>query len=248
MLKRLAVAFVAVAIGLTPLTAAMADEHEEPTTASALDEIVAAAVADYLEGLDLSPEVAAEVGQALGDLVQTLADAAAAEAAAAEEGEEEVVPIGGEDDEEGGIVVIVEEEEEEEEADDETHGEMVSMVARCAPSGKLLKGTGVNHGTFVSAVAGGNPVVVPAVVDGEVDLEAGEEFTVESVEDAEVLCAALEAFAADLEAAQAAADAEESAAASTEPADGGDDADATTAEAKGNKGKGNQSAGGKKDR
>lgn len=243
MLKRLAVAFVAVAIGLTPLTAAMAEEAEEPAAAPALDEIVAAAVADYLEGLDLSPEVAAEVGQTLGDLVQTLADAAAAEAAAAEQ-EAEVVPIGDEEgEEEGEVVVII---DDEEEADDETHGEMVSMVAQCAPSGKLLKGTGVNHGTFVSAVAGGTPVVVPAVVEGEVDLEGGEEFTVESVEDAEALCAALEVFAADLEAAQAAAEAEESAAASTEEVEEvEDDGDggASTAEAKGNKGKG-----GKKDR
>lgn len=242
MLKRLAVAFVAVAIGLTPLTAAFADEPEETTTAPALDEIVAAAVADYLEGLDLSPEVAAEVGQALGDLVQTLADAAAAEAAAAEQ-EAEVVPIGDEEgEEEGEIVVIIDDEEEEA---DETHGEMVSMVAQCAPRGKLLKGTGVNHGTFVSAVAGGNPVVVPAVVDGEVDLEGGEEFTVESVEDAEALCEALEAFAADLEAAQE-ADEDVEEASTEQTADDGDDADVASAKAA--KGKGNQGKGGKKDR
>jgi hypothetical protein len=234
MFKRLTITIAALAIGLLPLTAAMANELEEPTTPPALDEIVAAAVADYLEGLELSPEVAAEVGQALGDLVQTLADAAAAEAAADEEQEEEeVVPIGDEEGEEDGEVVLIVEDEEE--VDDEAHGEMVSMVAQCAPRGKLLKGTGVNHGTFVSAVAGGNPVVVPAVVEGEVDVEGGEEFTVETVEDAEALCEALEAFAADLEAAQA--------------ADVEDAGDAPAAKsAKADKGNGNKGKGAKKDR
>jgi len=222
MLKRLTVALAALAIGLLPLTTAMADEHEPPAAEPTLSEVVAAAVAAYLVGLDLSPGVAAEIGATLGDLVQALADAAADEVAE---------PVVFEDDDEEGdeeqeAAAEFEEQLEEESVEDDTHGEVVSMVAQCAPRGKLLKGTGVNHGTFVSAVASGNPVVVPAVVEGEVDLEGGEEFTVQTVEDAEWLCEALEAFADDLTAAQSSDDEVDAASSGDQKA------------AKGNKGKG----------
>lgn len=245
MLKRLIVALAALAIGLLPLTAAMADDHETPAPEPTLSEVVAAAVSDYLEQLELSPEAAAEVGQALGDLVQALADAAADEIAE---------PVLDEEDDEGEQETAAELEEVEQELEtdeDETHGEIVSTVAHCAPRGKILQGTGLNHGTYVSAVAGGDTVVVPAVIEGEIDVEGGEEFTVETVEDAEALCEALEAFVLDLEAARSADEEVVVEPASTEAESDADEADAgvTSAEDNRSKGnKGNKGNGGKKDR
>lgn len=212
MLKRLTIALAALAIGLLPLTAAIADDHEAP-----------------------APEEVAE------PVVEE-----------ADEGENEVADeeVGDDDgDEEQVAAAELEEVEEELEADeDETHGEIVSTVAQCAPRGKLLKGTGVNHGTFVSAVAGGDTVVVPAVVEGEVDVEGGEEFTVETVEDAEALCEALEAFAFDLEVVQAGDEEVVVEPAPTDVENGDDADDAAVTSAKDNRSKGNQGKGGKKDR
>lgn len=51
------------------------------------------------------------------------------------------------------------EEPEDETEEDGTHGELVSSVAKCAPSGKAAREAGLpNHGTFVRAVARGEAI------------------------------------------------------------------------------------------
>lgn len=68
------------------------------------------------------------------------------------------------------------------EVDDEGHGEVISALAQCLPSGARLHGTGLTHGQVVSAVASG----------GEVELD-GVVFAVTDPTDADAVCVAVEA-------------------------------------------------------
>lgn len=89
-----------------------------------------------------------------------------------------------------------------EEEDDDAHGELVSMVAQCAPNGQDANGLidGVHsHGAIVSAAARGALVTVDVPVlsedaDGEPVVEEGEAvaFDLTVMTDAEAFCDALD--------------------------------------------------------
>ena len=80
-------------------------------------------------------------------------------------------------------------EEEEPEADDEGHGELVSTLARCLPSGRSLHGTGWTKGAILSQVAS----------TGTFTAEDGTTTDVVTPEDAKALCDRVQTMADDAE-------------------------------------------------
>lgn len=85
----------------------------------------------------------------------------------------------------------VEESDDDLEADDEGHGETISALAECLPSGAELHGTGFNKGYIMSQAASG----------GEVMLGEGDEaLPVASPDDAQALCDVVQDFADEAEA------------------------------------------------
>ena len=79
----------------------------------------------------------------------------------------------------------------EDEDADEGHGETISALARCLPSGNELHGTGLTKGRVMSQAASGGEVVLE---------EGGDVWTVETPEDAEAVCAVVQAMADEAEA------------------------------------------------
>lgn len=79
---------------------------------------------------------------------------------------------------------------EVEEADDEGHGETISTLAGCLPSGNALHGTGLTKGHVMSQAASSGEVVLE---------EGGDVWTVATPEDAEAVCAVVQAMADEAE-------------------------------------------------
>lgn len=86
----------------------------------------------------------------------------------------------------------LEAEQEEVEAEDDGHGELISALAECLPSGAELHGTGITKGFVISQVASTGTFT---------PYDSEEEPTpVESVEDAELLCEEVQTLADEAEA------------------------------------------------
>ncbi len=103
-----------------------------------------------------------------------------------DEGEDEELDLEVQQDDE-----VVTTDDEDATADDEGHGEAISALAECLPSGAELHGTGFNKGFIMRQAASG----------GEVMLGEGDEaLPVANPEDAELLCATVQDLADQAEA------------------------------------------------